>query len=306
MKFPRAMYSLRTSFCVVPLSSVERAALLLADERVEREQHRRGRVDRHRRRDRVERDAVEDRPHVVDRVDRDAGAADLAEAARVVGVQAQLGRQVERHREARAAVREQVLVARVGLRRRRVAGVLAHRPRPLAVHLAVHAARVREGSGVAELEPLGHVVLRVERLDLDARVGEAPGIVRADDRGDGQALLCRHSARVRRGARQRGPGAVSARRPSRETACGAPRRRRSRSARASCAAPTARSPSTTVRSPRRARARPRRWGAPRGPGAITSVPPRPGVSATVSVASSNVPAVSSRRRSSVSSGCGAW
>src|SRR3712207_8690509 len=42
------------------------------------------------RRDPVERDAVEGRAHVVDRVDRDAGAADLAEAAGVVGVQAEL------------------------------------------------------------------------------------------------------------------------------------------------------------------------------------------------------------------------
>jgi hypothetical protein len=48
-------------------------ALLLADELVEQQQHSRRRVDRHRGRDLVERDAVEDAPHVVDRVDRDAG-----------------------------------------------------------------------------------------------------------------------------------------------------------------------------------------------------------------------------------------
>ena len=84
------------------------------------------------------------------------------------------------------AVGEQVLVALVGLLRRRVAGVLAHRPQPLAVHLAVHAARVGELAGLAEVEVRGQVGLVVERLDLDARVGEAARVVRADDRGDGE------------------------------------------------------------------------------------------------------------------------
>ena len=115
MKFPRAMYSLRMSFWVVPRSCSAGHALLLADELVEEQQHARRRVDRHRGRDLVERDPVERRAHVVDRVDRDAGAADLAEAARVVGVQAELGRQVERHRQPGRAVLEQVAVALVGL-----------------------------------------------------------------------------------------------------------------------------------------------------------------------------------------------
>jgi hypothetical protein len=80
---------------------------------------------------------------------------DLAEAARVVGVQAELRGQVEGHRQARRAVLEQVLVALVGLLRRRVAGVLAHRPQLLAVHLAVDPARERELAGLAEVEVRG-------------------------------------------------------------------------------------------------------------------------------------------------------
>ena len=160
MKFPRAMYSLRMSFWTVPRSLLRRDALLLADELVEQQQHRRGRVDRHRRRDLVERDAVEGRPHVVERVDRHAGAADLAQAARVVGVQAELRRQVEGHREPGRAVGEQVLVALVGLLRRGVAGVLAHRPQPLAVHLGC-TPRVNgysPGSPEPLVEVLGHVL----------------------------------------------------------------------------------------------------------------------------------------------------
>jgi hypothetical protein len=50
----------------------------------------------------------------------------------------------------------------------------------------VDAARERELARLAEVELLGEVVLRVERLDLDPRVGEAARVVLADDRGDGE------------------------------------------------------------------------------------------------------------------------
>ena len=70
--------------------------LLLTDELVEQQQRRGRRVDRHRGRDLVERDAVEHPPHVLDRVDGDAGAADLAHAERIVRVATELGGQVER------------------------------------------------------------------------------------------------------------------------------------------------------------------------------------------------------------------
>ena len=59
-----------------------RDALLLGDADVEGEQDRGRRVDRHRRRDVAQRDAREEGAHVVDRVDGDALAPDLAERAR--------------------------------------------------------------------------------------------------------------------------------------------------------------------------------------------------------------------------------
>ena len=83
-------------------------ALLLGDQLVEQQQDRRGGVDRHRRRDRVQRDALEQPLHVLDRVDRDAGPADLALRARVIGVVAHLRREVERDRQPRLSVLEQV------------------------------------------------------------------------------------------------------------------------------------------------------------------------------------------------------
>ena len=53
-------------------------ALALGDELVEQEEQRGRGVDRHRGRDLAERDPVEQRLHVAERVDRDAGPADLA------------------------------------------------------------------------------------------------------------------------------------------------------------------------------------------------------------------------------------
>ena len=131
----------------MPRSAVAGDALLLGDELVQEEQQRRRRVDRHRRRDLAERDPVEQHLHVGERVDRDAGAADLAERARVVGVVAELRRQVERDREARLPAVEQVAVARVRLLRGREARVLADRPRPAAIHVGVRAARERQLAG---------------------------------------------------------------------------------------------------------------------------------------------------------------
>ena len=74
----------------------------------------------------------------------DAGAADLAVAERVVGVASELGRQVEGHRETGRAVLDQVAVALVRVLGAREAGVLAHRPEPVAVHAVVDAARERK------------------------------------------------------------------------------------------------------------------------------------------------------------------
>ena len=107
-----------------------RHALPLADGHVERQQDDGGGVDGHRRRHAVERDAVEQRRHVVDRVDGDADATDLARGQRVVRVVADLGRQVEGDAEAAHALGQQVAVALVGFRRGPEPGVLPHRPEP--------------------------------------------------------------------------------------------------------------------------------------------------------------------------------
>ena len=164
-----AMYSLRMSVWTVPRSRSSGDALLLADAGVERQQHRGRAVDRHRGRDLAERDPVEQRLHVGERVDRHALAPDLAERAGMVRVVAHQRRHVERRREAGLPVVEEVAEARVRLLRRPEARELAHRPQPAAVHRRIHAAgeRIRtrpaEVALVVELDVLG----RVERLVLD-------------------------------------------------------------------------------------------------------------------------------------------
>ena len=131
-----AMNSFRMSFWIVPDSSAQRHALPLGDDEVHREDHRRRRVDRHRRRDLAQRDALEERFHVGQRHDRDAALAHFAERQLVIGIAAHQRRQVKRHAEARAAGGQQMAIARVGLFRRSEAGKLPHRPQLAAVPVA--------------------------------------------------------------------------------------------------------------------------------------------------------------------------
>ena len=149
---PRATYSLRMSFWIVPDERRERHALAPRDGDVERQQDDRRRVDRHRRRDAIERDAVEQLRHVLDRIDGDADAADLARGQRVIRVVAHLRRQIEGDAQAADALRQQVPVALVGFRRRSEPGVLPHRPQPAAVHRRLDAAGEGKVPGKADID----------------------------------------------------------------------------------------------------------------------------------------------------------
>ena len=78
-----------------PGELVLRHALLLGGDDVAGQHRQHGAVHGHRHRHLVERDAVEEDLHVLDGVDRHAGLADVADDARVVGVVAAMGGQVE-------------------------------------------------------------------------------------------------------------------------------------------------------------------------------------------------------------------
>ena len=165
-----AMYSLRMSVWIVPPSFSGGDPLLLGGDDVEGEQDRRRRVDRHRDRDLVERDPVEERLHVVDacRRRRPRTPTSPSERAWSESSPIRVGMSKAVERPVWPCV-EQVAEALVGLLDGAEAGELAHRPEPPAVHRRVDAAGERVLAGVAELLGSGSKPARsscgVERLD---------------------------------------------------------------------------------------------------------------------------------------------
>ena len=148
--------------------------LLLGGGDVEREHREHRAVHRHADAHLVERDALEERAGVVDRVDRHPGHADVTLHARVVGVVAAVGGEVEGDREALLAGRQVAAVEGVGLLGGREAGVLADGPRLGGVHRRVGTAEVRREArvGVQRVETL-EVLGSVDRQDADA-LGRLP------------------------------------------------------------------------------------------------------------------------------------
>ncbi len=151
--------------------------LLLGGHDIERHHRQHRAVHRHRHAHLVEGDAVEELAHVVDRVDGNTGHADVAGDARMVGVVAAVGREVERDRQALLAGGQIAPVERVGLLGGREARVLAHRPRLVRVHRRVRATQVRgDARQRVEVEQVVDAVRGgVQRRQVDAfgrRVGE--------------------------------------------------------------------------------------------------------------------------------------
>ena len=171
-------------------------ALLFAGNDVTREHGQHRAVHRHRHRHLVERDAVEEQLHVLDRIDRDTGLADVADDARVVAVVSPVRREVERDRQSHLPRREVLAVERVRLFRGGEARVLPDRPRPVRVHRRPRPADERlharqPADGLEALEVVG----RVERLDRNA-LGRLPdqrvGVTAAQlARGEGAPVVGR-------------------------------------------------------------------------------------------------------------------
>ena len=128
----------------------EVGALLFGDGDVQAEKNGGGGVDGHRGGDFFERDAVEERFHVFERIDGDADFADFAERERMIGVHADLRGQIEGHGESGSGLAEQIAIALVGFGGGAEAGVLAHGPEAAAVHGGINAAGVGKFAGIAE------------------------------------------------------------------------------------------------------------------------------------------------------------
>ena len=141
---------------MVPASCLRLHALFLGRHDVEREHRQHRAVHGHRHRHLVERDAGEQRAHVVDRIDRDAGHADIAGDARMIGVVAAMGGEIEGDREALLPGREIAPVEGVGIFRRGEAGILPDGPGLGDIHGRVGAAQIGRdaGIGVEEVEAL--------------------------------------------------------------------------------------------------------------------------------------------------------
>ena len=124
-----------------------RDALLLRGHDVERHHREHRPVHGHRHGHPIERDAVEQHLHVLDRIDGHAGHADVAGDARMIRVVAAMGRQIEGDRQPGLPRRQVAAVEGVRLLRRREAGVLPDRPRLPQVHRRVRPAQERRHPG---------------------------------------------------------------------------------------------------------------------------------------------------------------
>ena len=147
------------------------------DDDVHREQRGRGRVDRHARRDLVERNSVEENVHVFDGIDRDTDTPDFPARSGRVGVDAHLRRQVECDGESGLSSFEQQFEALVGRLGRAKARVLPHGPQSTTIHRRLHAACERKDAGICEIACVvdGHITRSNDHGDGDAGGSEAFG-----------------------------------------------------------------------------------------------------------------------------------
>ena len=157
------------SFWIVPASCSRLHALFLGGDDIERHHRQHGAVHGHRHRHLIERDAGEQRAHVVDRIDRDARHADIAGNARMVAVVAAVGGEIEGDRQALLPGREVAPIEGVGVFRGGEAGILPDRPRLGDVHGGIGAAQIgrNAGEGVEKIETV-EVLRSIGRLHRNA------------------------------------------------------------------------------------------------------------------------------------------
>ena len=114
---------------------------------VEAKKNRSGGVDGHGSGDAFERDVLEERFHVLERIDGNADFANFAESEGMIGVHANLRGQIERDGKALLSFAEQIPITLIGFGGAAKAGVLAHGPETAAVHSGINSAGVREFAG---------------------------------------------------------------------------------------------------------------------------------------------------------------
>jgi len=186
---------------------VEVAPALTRQSDVHRQQDPRGRIDRHRHRDPLEVDAVEQVPDVGERVDRHTFAAHLAFGERVVAVVAHQRGHVEIGGKAGLPLADQILEAPVRVLGGAEARDLPHRPQAAPVHRRVGPARVRILPGQADVgrRRTRRVELRVDPLERHAAQRAEIGLPLGLPRDESRNLVLLPGFDLRR---ERDPGRI--------------------------------------------------------------------------------------------------
>ncbi len=158
---------------------LRRHPLFLGGDDVQRQHRQHGAVHRHRHADGVQRDVVEQLPHVVDGIDGHPGHPDVPGHPGMVGVVAAVGGQVERDRQALLPGGEIAPVERVRFLRGGEARVLPDRPRLGGVHRRIRAAQEwrQPRVGVQRVQPVqvGRAVDRLHRNAFRRQPGSPTG-----------------------------------------------------------------------------------------------------------------------------------
>ena len=158
---------------------LRRHALLFGGNDIQRQDRQHGAVHRHRHRDCAQVDAVEELTHVEDRVDRDTRHTHVTCDARMVGVVAAVGCEVEGDRQSFLAGRQIASVEGVRFRSRREARVLTNCPRLVHIHRGV--GTPDEGGGAGD---------RVERIGVLGVAGDGIAVSAGVDGLDVDLLGC--------------------------------------------------------------------------------------------------------------------
>ncbi len=147
--------------------------LLFPDRHIHTQQNCGGGIDRHRRGDLVQGDAVQEAFHILQRIDDDSHLAHLSMGFGRIRVVPDLGREVEGNAQAGLALLQKIAKSAIGLLRRSEAGVLPHRPEAPPVHRGLNAPREGVFPGKAELRlviPLAEIERSVEALHRNPRM----------------------------------------------------------------------------------------------------------------------------------------
>ncbi len=185
---------------------VLRHALLLGGDDVAGQDRQDRAVHRHRHAHFVERDAGEQDFHVLDRIDRHTGLADVARDPRMVAVVAAMGGEIEGDRQPHLPGREVFAIEMVRVLGGRKARILPDRPRPVGVHRRPRATQIGREAGHRVFQRIAgrgdrlEIGGGVERLESDALGG---GAVEAGERL-ALELGLREPGPIRQGLRRKG------------------------------------------------------------------------------------------------------